>query len=165
MTKSLYIVRHGKSTWDYNSASDIDRPLKERGIKDAYHMSERLLKNNQVPELIISSTAVRAMHTATIFARTFELDTSKIQLNNNLYLASTRSVLDIVESINDQINSVMIFGHNPTFTDLANIFLKDKIDNMPTTGLAKIIFNSKTWTNIRNQEPIESFFDYPKNII
>ena len=74
MIKKLYIVRHGKSTWDYESTSDIDRPLKERGIKDAYSMSERLLDKIQIPELIISSNAIRALHTATIFARTFKLN-------------------------------------------------------------------------------------------
>ncbi|MCK5170441.1 MAG: histidine phosphatase family protein, partial [Bacteroidales bacterium] len=68
--KYLYIVRHGKSIQDYGNISDIDRPLKERGINDGYKMAERLLVQNKIPEKIISSSAVRALHSATIFART-----------------------------------------------------------------------------------------------
>lgn len=165
MIKNLYIVRHGKSTWDYESTSDIDRPLKERGIKDAYTMSERLLKRNQVPELIISSNAARALHTATIFARTFKLNSKQIVINGDLYLTSPNTAIDIVSSTDNDIHSLMIIGHNPTFTDLANYYLKDKIDNMPTTGIAGFKFEINTWAEIKKSLPIESFFDYPKNII
>ncbi len=84
--KELYIVRHGKSTQDYGNVSDIDRPLKERGVNDGYAMAKRLLSKNKIPELILTSPAVRALHSATIFARTFNSPFEKIVLNKDIYL-------------------------------------------------------------------------------
>ena len=82
-----------------------------------------------------------------------------------MYLTSPNTAIDIVSSTDNDIHSLMIFGHNPTFTDLANYYLKDKIDNMPTTGVAGFKFDIDSWSEIKNTLPIESFFDYPKNII
>lgn len=164
MIKQLFIIRHGKAVSDYDSSSDIDRPLKERGIDDAYVMAERLSNKNIFPDIISSSTAARAIHTATIFARVFELDPSRIILNSDLYLPHPDTVFDIISKANNKINSLMIFGHNPAFTDIANFFLKKKIDNMPTTGIAGFKFEIKDWSGILNHKPIESFFDFPKNI-
>jgi len=162
--KYLYIVRHGKSIQDYGDISDIDRPLKERGINDGYKMAEHLLVQDKIPEKIISSPAVRALHSATIFARTFNFSYNKIVVKEGFYLAGINIVLDIIKQTEDSINSLMIFGHNPTFTDLANYFLKNKIDNMPTAGIVGLKFEINSWSEIDQVNAVDSFFDYPKNI-
>ncbi len=162
--KYLYIVRHGKSVQNYGDISDIDRPLTERGVIDGYTMTERLLDQNKIPEKIISSPAVRALHSATIFARTFNFPYNEIIVTESLYLAETNIVLNIVKQTVNSINSLMIFGHNPTFTDLANYFLKNKINNLPTTGIVGLKFEINSWSEIDQVKTIESFFDYPKNI-
>lgn len=162
--KNLYIVRHGKSTRDYGDISDIDRPLTERGINDGYTMAERLLVQDKIPDKIISSPAVRALHSATIFARTFNFPYNEIIVNEGFYLAGTNIILDIIKQTEGSINSLMIFGHNPAFIDLANYFLKSKIDNMPTAGIVGLKLELNTWSEIDQVKAMESFFDYPKNI-
>ena len=164
MHKHLYLVRHGKSINNYDNLSDIDRPLKERGIHDGYTMAERLLNKNIVPEKIISSPAIRALHSATIFARTFGFKYHEITINKDIYLAEFNTMLDIIKQTNNDVNSLMIFGHNPTFTDLAYYYLGNKIENMPTTSIVGLKFNTNSWLEIKELKPVESFFDYPKNI-
>lgn len=165
MIKRLILVRHGKSVSENGLIPDIDRTLKERGIKDAYLMAEKLKKKDNYPDLIISSSATRAMHTATIFARVFEIDVSKTILNDSLYLADPHTILDIICKTNDNINSLLMVGHNPGFTDIANFFLPKEIGNLPTTGIVELKFDINYWPDILNIRPIESFVDNPKNII
>lgn len=162
--KELTIVRHGKSEWDNGILSDIDRTLKFRGVNDAYLMAQHIASANIKPELIISSNAARAMHTASIFGRVLKIESSKIILNENIYLTSPNTVLEIIKSTSNNINSLMVFGHNPTFTDIANKFLPEPIDNLPTTGLAWFKFETNEWNEITRLKPIESFCQFPKNI-
>jgi len=161
--KNLYIVRHGKSTWDLEGISDIDRPLKERGINDGYVMAKKLLSQNRIPEIIMSSPAARALHSATIFARTFIYPYSKMVINEALYLTGTGSTLVIIQQTDDDVPSLMIFGHNPTFTDLANYFVHNEIDNIPTTGIVGLQFETISWKDIKSLGPKDWFFDFPKN--
>ena len=162
--KDLYIVRHGKSTWDIEGISDIDRSLKERGINDAYKMAERLLVQDRIPQKIISSPAVRALHSATIFARTFNFPYNEIIINEGIYHAGMNVMLSIIQQVDDNINSLMVFGHNPTFTDLANHFINNKIANVPTTGIVGLKFETNSWKEIGKSKPKDWFFDFPKKI-
>lgn len=164
MIKELFIVRHGKSSWDHENISDIDRPLKERGINDGYMMAERLLKKKLVPQKIISSPANRALHSATIFARVLNYPYQKIDINEDIYFADKKTMLNMIKQTSDQVESLMVFGHNPTFTDLANHFLVNQIDNIPTTGIVWLKFELNNWQDIDTIKPLEYFFDYPKNI-
>ena len=161
--KDLYIVRHGKAVSDYFEISDIDRPLKEKGIADGLNMANRLLSKDIMPDKIMSSSAVRAFHSASIFCRAFDISVEKIQIKEQLYLSGTSTLLDIIVNTENSVKSLMIFGHNPTFTDLANYFLNNTIDNLPTNGIVGIRFKTELWSEI-NQKTVESsFFDYPKN--
>ena len=165
MIKNLYLVRHGKAVSDSFHSSDIDRPLKEKGIQETYAMAERMLSKNQIPDLIVSSIAARALHTATIFSRVFELSSSKILIKDNLYLADLFSILDVICKTNDDINSLLLVGHNPGLTDISNFFTGGDIDNIPTSGIVGLTFDINYWPDLLNIRPTESFFDYPKNII
>ena len=160
--KELFIVRHGKSSWDIESISDIDRPLKERGINDAYTIADRLVKQNKIPDKIISSPANRALHSATIFARVFDYPYYEIQINEKIYHAETNQMLDIIKDIPREIDSLMLFGHNPTFTDLANYFVGNEIENIPTTGIVDILFEINSWSDVEKIKVKEWFLDYPK---
>ena len=160
--KNLFIVRHGKSSWDYDSIDDIDRPLKNRGIADGYKMAGRLLKQKFKPDLLVSSSACRAFHTATIFHRVLHMDAEKFRIDPALYLSGVDDILSVIYGIDDRINSLMIFGHNPGFTDISNYLSTMNIDNVPTTGIVHLVFDTKKWTTIGREVLVNESFDFPR---
>ena len=160
-SKQLFIVRHGKSSWDYD-VEDLDRPLKERGINDAHKMAEKMAESNMIPQLIISSHANRALHTASIFARQLNYPFSSLLINKIIYDGDENDILELIRELDDSVSSVMVFGHNPMSTDLANIFLKEKLDKLPTVGIASISFNTDSWRTIRSENVSDELIDYPK---
>lgn len=160
--KTLYIIRHGKSSWDYAGIADIDRPLNDRGIRDAYTMANRLLMLETKPDLILSSPATRAIHTSLIFSRVLEVDPSKININQDIYYKGNYDVLELIKKTNDQVNTLFIFGHNPTFTDLANLFVKNYLDNIPTAGMVSLKFDTGAWHEVFKGNMVFESFDYPK---
>jgi phosphohistidine phosphatase len=161
--KTLFIVRHGKSAWDNPGVSDIDRPLKDRGIKDSYDMAGRIVAKGARPDSIISSSAARALHTAIIFSRVLEFPADEIIINQDLYLAEYKEILAVITATDDSRNSLMIFGHNPGFTDLANYLSGLTIENVPTTGLVMLTFKTESWKGISKKCLSGEFFDYPQN--
>jgi phosphohistidine phosphatase len=164
MSKILVIIRHAKSTWDYESVSDIDRPLKEAGITKTFEVAQQLKSANIIPDLVISSPAIRALHTALILGRILKYPTEKIHINPVLYTKSDAEVLDFIKQTNDQISSLFIFGHNPVFTFLVNNFLKQRIDNLPTSGAVVFKFAVSKWEDI-SKKVIECEFSFlPKKI-
>lgn len=161
--KILFIVRHGKSTWDYPGVADIDRPLKDRGINDAYEMAKRILKKNIRPDSIISSPAARALHTAIIFSRVFEYSTDEIIINQDLYLADAAEIMAVITATDNSRKSLMIFGHNPGFTEIANFLSGLNIENLPTAGLVMLKFNTESWKGVSKKCLADEFFDFPQN--
>jgi phosphohistidine phosphatase len=162
--KSLFIVRHGKSGWDYPSLADIDRPLIDRGIIDGYDIANRILKKGFIPEMIVTSPAIRALHTATIFARVIGIAPDKISIIEDLYLAEAHEILSVIADTDDECESLMIFGHNPGFTDLANKLSGLKLENLPTTGLVLLNFKTDSWKGISKKCVLSEFFDSPHNV-
>ena len=160
--KTLFIVRHGKSSWDFADIDDIDRPLLERGISNAYEMSNRLKIKNLIPDCIVSSPANRALHTANIFARELEVPYNNFYINKNLYFDYEEKILDFIKNTDDKVGSLMIFGHNPTFTNFANKFVKNCIDNIPTAGIVILQFSCERWKEISKDNLKAEFFDFPK---
>jgi len=164
MSKQLYIVRHAKSSWDYEDISDIDRPLSIRGITDAGVMAGRLKSNGDIPSLMISSPACRAIHTATIFARVLKFPLEKIIIAEKIYPGNINDILKILEKIEECHSSVMIFGHNPALTELANYFLKYPIDNVPTAGVVTLNFSVDRWKDLRESKAKSELVDFPKKV-
>ena len=162
MTKTLYITRHGKSSWDFEGIADIDRPLSIRGVNNAYLMAERLKAKGLMPELLLSSPAIRALHTAEIFIRTLGIDWNSLEINDKLYFGYTNEILEAILHLDKRYSSVMIFGHNPAFTELANTFLLSPVDNIPTAGMITLVFPVNKWTELRDTKPQSEDFDYPK---
>lgn len=145
--KSIILVRHGKSSWDYN-VSDKDRPLKERGINDAHLVSKEFNSEKVAIDFAFSSPANRALHTAMIFLRNLDYDFKKFEVTENLYDFSGESVRNHVQNLDDRLNTVLIFGHNHAFTNMANTWGNQYIDNLPTSGLVHIKFAVEKWKSI-----------------
>jgi phosphohistidine phosphatase len=164
MSKTLHIARHAKSSWDFEDISDIDRPLNPRGVNNAYLMAKRYAERNKGPDLLITSPANRALYTAVIYARVLKLPWERIVINENIYMGYAEEIIQIIESVQDNHDHIMIFGHNPTFTTLANHFVKDPIDNIPTAGIVSLTFKETTWSGIGKAIPQKVYFDYPKKI-
>ncbi len=160
--KTLYIGRHAKSSWDFPGRADIDRPLSERGVENAHEMAKRMLKRGEKPECIISSPANRALHTAVIYVRQLGISFTDLVINEDLYMGGEDSILQIITTLDEHVDSVMIFGHNPDFTHFANVFLHDQIYNIPTSGMVRLTFDVSAWEDIHRGKLSENFFDYPK---
>ena len=141
MRRKLTLVRHAKSSWTETGLTDIDRPLNDRGLKNAPEMSKRLAKVNFTVDTIISSPAVRAITTAKIIAEEIGFDVKQIIQNEHIYDASVNVLLDLVRSLDAHVNKAMLVGHNPSFTVLCNYLINVRIDNMPTCSIAQIQFN------------------------
>lgn len=144
-------MRHGKSLWDFD-VSDEDRPLKERGINDAHLVSKKFKGENVSIDFAYSSPANRALYTAIIFLRNVNHDFKKFEINEDLYEFSGGGVRRFVENLDDQFNTVAIFGHNHAFTNLANSWGNRYIENLPTSGLVQIDFSVDEWKSISKGE-------------
>ncbi len=163
--KTLLLIRHAKSSWASLDLEDIDRTLNQRGLRDAPIMGLRLKNQSIQPDLIVSSPAVRARTTAMIFAEQLNYDKTKIQEISEIYDAAPATILQLIKTLPDTANTILMFGHNPAFTMVANHFSKNWIDNVPTCGIFAIEFNSTIWKNCTSENAQVLFFDYPKNKI
>lgn len=162
--KTIIFIRHAKSSWKFPELTDFERPLNKRGKRDAPEMAIRLNKRAIRPDLIVSSTAVRAKMTATYFAELLDYPIAKIQEEYKIYDASVNDIMEVIASIDNHYSSILIFGHNPSFTTLANHFSDSIIENVPTCGMFGVSFNTKKWADFVESKSNFLFFDYPKNI-
>ncbi len=162
MERRLFIIRHGKSSWENQGLDDIDRPLAERGIRNASEMAKRLLDRGAVPELILSSPASRALNTALIMLRTWDLEPGRLQIHDPLYMAYRKEIEVLVSEVPPEIRQLAIYGHNPSFTMYANQFLEEALDNLPTAGVVIVTLESEGWKGIGRKQVKESYVDYPK---
>lgn len=160
--KTLYIVRHGKSAWDYEEISDIDRALKLRGIRNAYEMARRLKIDCKVPELFISSPANRAFHTASIFLNVYELPFNTLHIDDSLYGRGSGEILKLIKSQSSSVSKLMIFGHNPDFSELASKFAKGSMVELSTCGIAIFDFKCSGWEEISKENMENEYYDFPK---
>jgi phosphohistidine phosphatase len=130
--KTIVFVRHAKSSWDDFRLTDFERPLDARGTHDAPMMAKKLKKEGIHADIIYSSPAVRALTTAQYFASEFGL---KIRQESNLYHGFPQHYLGVIQSLKEDISGVMLFGHNPGLTHVANEIERGCIDNLPTCGI------------------------------
>jgi phosphohistidine phosphatase len=150
--RTLYLVRHAKSDWSDPALSDPQRPLNARGRRDAPAMARRLAQRYRRPQLLLSSPALRAMRTAEIFARGFGARRRDIVVNPRLYASTAAALLRIVQTLDDRLTRVMLFGHNPELSVLAHR-LCDRIDQLPTCAVARFRFDAKSWREVGRSPP------------
>lgn len=163
--KTLYIVRHAKSSWDHPGLSDHQRPLLEKGKKRTRYIVDYLLDHNVQLDLIISSHAVRAYETARIIANALKYPDDRILVSESIYFGYPDSFFDLFYDLSDDVNSLMLVGHNPGFTTFANYFLDNKIDNLPTSGVVCIDFDMNGWEKIHDSKRKVKFVISPKSLM
>ena len=160
--KTIYIVRHAKSSWDDPSLDDFSRPLSERGEKDAPRMGKKLKEREVTADLMISSPAKRAMKTCKAIAKILEFPSSKIKEDKRLYHADEEMICSILKDVKNPNDVLMIFGHNPGLTEFANGLLNETITNIPTTGIVAGKLKINSWSEIKAGCGELMFFDFPK---
>jgi phosphohistidine phosphatase len=161
--KTLYLVRHAKSSWEEVDLADFDRPLNKRGKKNAPFMGEILKESGFSPDLILSSPAQRAKVTAEILAEKLDYPLKKIVFEEEIYKASPAKLLQIIRNQENNIEKLMLVGHNPALTLLANQLTQTvHIENIPTTGIFAVRWQGSTWEDIQSNKAQFLFFDYPK---
>ncbi|MCK5110576.1 MAG: histidine phosphatase family protein [Arcobacteraceae bacterium] len=158
--KTLYIIRHAKSSWKDLTLNDFDRPLNKRGKLNAPLMGDILKDKNIVPNMIISSPAKRAKTTAKIIADKINFSKSII-FDKNIYEASIHNLHRIITKVDDENNILFLFGHNPSLNMLVESFV-DFDENIPTCGVVEIEFNCDKWMDISQKNAKLISFDYPK---
>lgn len=161
--KTLYLLRHAKSSWEFEELSDHDRPLNNRGRHDAPLMGRELASHEITLDLIISSSAVRALTTALLVAKELEYDTDQITINEAIYGARKEELLTIIRQTPDNIDNLMLVGHNPEITELANFLSPEHITDMPTAAVVGIRFNCVSWSEINKENTTLALYDFPKN--
>jgi phosphohistidine phosphatase len=161
--KELLLVRHAKSSWDDPYLDDHDRPLNERGFRNAPEMGKRLQGWGIHPDVWISSTALRAITTAEIMTEQISFPKNKIQRIKDLYHASATELQEFIAGLDDAIGSAILFGHNPGMTSLVANLYGLPIDNLPTCGVVHLQFNDNTWSAVSSAPPARAYFDFPKN--
>lgn len=163
--KTLYIIRHAKSSWNDPTLDDFDRPLNDRGKRDAPRMGKRLKEKDIFPELLLSSPAKRALSTARRIGKQLNYKKDDIKTERKLYHADEDMILDVIREIKDKYKVVMIFGHNPGLTEFVSA-LQDKqqdIDNIPTCGVAAFQLDINSWNEVNWGKGRMMFFDYPRS--
>jgi phosphohistidine phosphatase len=161
--KRIIIVRHAKTEEIYDGITDFERMLLKRGKKDAEKISNILKKNGFIPDLMISSPAIRAKQTALIFAKEFGIPENNILIKDFLYGPyTTAEFLKPINEADEKISTIMLFGHNPNFAHMIFRLTKSFSAHLPTSAAAGIDFEAKTWKEIEAGKGKLIFFEYPK---
>jgi len=162
--RQLFIIRHAKSSWENMLQKDFDRTLNERGMRDAPAMAKRLVDKGISIDKFVSSTAVRAFTTAKFFAKAYHQKESEIIAVHGLYHAGEDVFYKTIKALDNKINSVALFSHNPGITYFVNKLTNSRIDEMPTCGIFAIQAPIEKWEDFEEGNNKFWFFDYPKNV-
>ncbi|MEG9326308.1 histidine phosphatase family protein [Salinimicrobium catena] len=159
--KRLILVRHGKSSWKENLPDD-QRPLKKRGFKDADLVTKAYVATRDEPLILWSSYAVRALTTAKIFKDKLNISDGDFHVKKELYTFNGSQLLKTIQTCDDSVENLMVFGHNPAMTSVVNHLGDQEFDNIPTTGLTVLEFETDSWKNLKDGKTI--LYLFPKNL-
>ncbi len=160
--KTLTILRHAKSSWEFPELTDFERPLNKRGKNDAPAMGQRLAARAISPDLIVTSPAKRALKTAKVVAGAIGYPKKKLVTDERVYMADVDELMSVLHKIENNYKDVFLVGHNPGMTDLVNDLIDESIINLPTCGVVRAKFDIKTWKALKKGTGKLEFFDYPK---
>jgi phosphohistidine phosphatase len=165
--KTLYIIRHAKSSWDDPNLDDFDRPLNKRGEKNAPVMGKRLKERGLYPTQVLSSPARRTAHTAAIISKSIGFDARHITLEPRLYHADKSEILHVLKQLDIDHHTVLLFGHNPGLTEFINALRNDGkvLPNLPTCGVVAFRCAIQDWKELTWNCGKVILYDYPKNKI
>ena len=162
--KTLLIIRHAKSSWDVGTITDFERPLNDRGKKDAPIMAKRLIDRNILIDTFVSSPAKRAKKTAELFCEVYNKKAIDILLVSMLYHPEVNNFYEAIAQLDNSADTVAIFSHNPGITEFLNTLTDTvRIDDMPTCSVFGIQIHSDKWADFKKAKKHFLFFDYPKN--
>ncbi|MBG8555224.1 SixA phosphatase family protein [Hymenobacter guriensis] len=161
--KTLYLMRHAKSSWSFEDLSDHDRPLNDRGRDDVPAMGRALAERQIQLDLLVSSTAVRALSTAALVAKELQYPHEQIKVEERIYRADPLELLAVVRELPDEADAVLLIGHNNTITDFANLLSPSAIPEMPTAAVVCLKFDIGRWQNLDRTNAEYYFFDAPKH--
>ena len=161
--KTVLLIRHAKSSWTDASLNDFDRPLNDRGKRDAPEMAKRLSDKKIKIDTFISSPAKRAKKTALFFAKEYGIDENDVIYKTELYAAPSEVFYEVIEKLDNSADNVAIFSHNPGITEFANSLTDVRADDMPTCSIFAIKSEAKKWNEFGSSKKVFWFFDYPKS--
>jgi len=162
--KTLYLVRHAKSAWDDLALQDYERPLLPKGVNRTLRVAQFLISKKIVPDLVVSSHAVRAFETAKILAEKMGYPLHEILIEGKLYFSGKEAMNDVVFGLPNNKSGVVLIGHNPDMTNFTNEFLSPKIDYLPTSGVVSISFETEKWEDIYRVPNYINFIISPKSV-
>jgi len=160
--KTLLLVRHAKSSWKYTELDDFERPLNNRGHRDAPRMGKILSNMKIKPDMIISSPANRAATTARLIAEQVGFPLENIQYEESIYESGVSNLFSVVKNIDTKFEKVLMVGHNPGFTEMANALTGNTLSNLPTAGIISTELDIDSWSQITEGCGKVIFFEYPK---
>jgi phosphohistidine phosphatase len=163
MTKILYLLRHAKSEDSVNGQKDFDRELNQRGYYDAPSMGVRMNELGVNPDMIFCSSAKRASLTGEYICERIKYNLEQIIFDDDLYEASSRTLLTKINTLDDQLKEVLFIGHNPTHTYIAEYLTGKEIGNIPTCGCLKISFEVNSWAEVSKDLGKLDWFIFPKD--
>ncbi|HEU4601058.1 MAG TPA: histidine phosphatase family protein [Steroidobacteraceae bacterium] len=159
----LTLIRHAKTSPAHDGQEDWDRELEAKGKHEAQMMSERVKDQDLIPDLIITSPAVRARSTTKIFAEHLKVRKNHIVEDERLYLASPDVMLTVLKELSGTHHHVFMVGHNPGITEFADRLSKERsVDNMPTSAVFTLEFHVKNWADVEWRSGVNAEFDYPR---
>ena len=161
--KRILIIRHAKSSWAEIGQRDFDRPLNERGLRDAPEMARRLIQRNITIDLFVSSAANRALTTTRLMMQEMKMEEDQLVIKSELYHAPPSIILSSIQQCDDKYNTIAVVCHNPGITMFANMIQGLSIDNVPTCGVLVLQSVVNEWADVSIQNLGFDFFDYPKS--
>lgn len=159
--KTVYIVRHGKAVPASANIADADRLLTDTGVARTWKVAQFIAENKPVIDHIIASPAERAFTTALIIADKLGIQAAKVVAEEKLFTGDDSDAIELIEALDDSVNSVMIVGHNPVITLLANRFANPKLDSLPTTGVVSVHLDTDKWIDLKKAKVIQNFTVWP----
>lgn len=160
--KTIILTRHAKSSWKSDACSDFDRPLNKRGTGDVPVMAERVRVHETIPEIIVSSTAVRALQTAEMLIDELMLSSKQLKTTDEIYEASARSLIECIRKFPSVNNSAMLVGHNPGISSACSYLSKEAHVEMSTLAMVCLALEVDDWADIYPDCAVMQWHDYPK---
>jgi phosphohistidine phosphatase len=148
MSKSLFLLRHGRASEKVSGQKDIDRSLDAVGLQNSSRMGMKLKEDQIRFDIILSSPAERAMNTATLIAEQVGYDPSRIHVNEDIYEASVRSLLNTVNHFKNSWETVLLVGHNPSISYLTEYISNGEVGTIETCGLVEVSFDIDSWEEV-----------------
>ncbi len=159
--KTVYIVRHGKAVPAHANVADADRLLTDTGVARTWKVAEYMAESKPLIDHIIASPAERAYTTALIIADKLGIPAAKVVTDEILFTGDDSDAIELIEALDDSVNSVMIVGHNPVITLVANRFASPKLDSLPTTGVVSVHLETEKWADLKTAKVIQNFTVWP----